>query len=302
MVLGEAEIQKVPVVSTGSLALDIATKVGGYPRGRIIEMYGPESSGKTTLALEHLREVQHAGLRAAFIDAEHALDPNWAMALGVDVGALVLAQPSTGEEALDITDKLVRSSGVGTVVVDSVAALTPKAELEGEVGDSHMGLQARMMSQAMRMLTANIKRTGTTVLFLNQIRHKIGVYFGSPETTTGGKALPFYATMRLDVRRIGTIKKKDEVIGNQVRIKLKKNKVAPPWGVAEVDMMFDHGVDKVGELVDIGAKLGVLKKSGNWYSFEQTRLGNGKDAAKDGIMSTQGLSEEIRKRILEQLP
>lgn len=300
-VLGEMEVQQVPVISSGSLAIDIATRIGGYPRGRIIEMFGPESSGKTTLALEHIREVQHAGLRAAFIDVEHALDPRWAQSLGVDVGELVFAQPSTGEEALDITDKLVRSSSIGTVVIDSVAALTPKAELEGEVGDSHMGLQARMMSQAMRMIVANIKRTNTTVIFLNQLRHKIGVFFGSPEVTSGGKALPFYASMRLDVRRIGTIKKKDEVLGNQVRVKFKKNKLGPPWGEAEIELMFDHGIDKVGELVDLGAKFGILKKSGNWYWFEQTRLGNGRDATKDGIMSIQGLPEEIRKRILDHI-
>lgn len=300
-VLGEMESQDVPVISSGSLAIDVATRIGGYPRGRIIEMYGPESSGKTTLALEYMREVQAAGLRAAFIDVEHALDPRWAQSLGVDVDQLVFAQPNTGEEALDIADKLVRSSGVGAVVIDSVAALTPKAELEGEVGDSHMGLQARMMSQAMRMLTANIKRTNTTVLFLNQLRHKIGVFFGSPEVTSGGNALKYYASMRMDVRRIGMVKKKDEILGNHVRIRVKKNKLGPPHGEAEIDLMFDHGVDKVGELVDLGAKFGVLKKSGNWYSFEQTRLGNGRDAAKDGIMSTQGMADAIRARILERL-
>ena len=266
MRMGDAAARKVDVISTGSLTLDIALGIGGLPKGRVIEIYGPESSGKTTMTLHAIAECQKAGGTAAFIDAEHALDPNYAEKLGVNIDELLVSQPDTGEQALEITDMLVRSGGVDLVVIDSVAALTPKAEIEGDMGDSHMGLQARLMSQALRKLTANIQRSNTMVVFINQIRMKIGVMFGSPETTTGGNALKFYASVRLDIRRIGAVKKGDEIIGNSTRIKVVKNKMAPPFKQAEFEIRYGEGVSHVGELLDLGVQEGVVNKAGSWYS------------------------------------
>src|SRR5579864_8899026 len=267
-------------VSTGSLGLDIALGIGGLPRGRVVEIYGPESSGKTTLALHAVAEVQKKGGIAAYVDAEHALDPGYAKKLGVDIDELLISQPDTGEQALEITDTLVRSGGIDIVVIDSVAALTPKAELEGEMGDSLPGLQARLMSQALRKLTASISKSNTIVLFINQIRMKIGIMFGNPETTTGGNALKFYSSVRLDIRRIGALKDKDEVIGNATRVKVVKNKVAPPFKVVEFDIMYGEGVSKTGELIDLGEKAGVVDKAGSWYSYDGSRIGQGREAAK----------------------
>ena len=284
-------------VSTGSLGLDIALGIGGLPRGRVIEVYGPESSGKTTLALHVVAEIQKKGGTAAFVDAEHALDPVYAKKLGVDIDELLISQPDTGEQALEITDTLVRSGGVDIVVIDSVAALTPKAELEGEMGDSLPGLQARLMSQALRKLTGSISKSNTIVLFINQIRMKIGVMFGSPETTTGGNALKFYSSVRLDIRRIGAIKDKDEVVGNQTRVKVVKNKVAPPFKQVEFDIMYGVGISKVGELVDLGVKAGIVEKSGSWYSYDGSRIGQGRESAKTFLTENADIAEKIELAI-----
>jgi recombination protein RecA len=301
MRLGDAGVvQQVEAVSTGSLGLDIALGIGGLPRGRVAEIYGPESSGKTTLALSVIAQVQKLGGAAAFIDAEHALDPLYAKKLGVNIDDLLVSQPDSGEQALEITDMLVRSGGVDIVVIDSVAALTPKAEIEGEMGDSHMGLQARLMSQALRKLTANIKRSNTLVLFINQIRMKIGVMFGNPETTTGGNALKFYASVRLDIRRIGAIKKGEEVIGSQTRVKVVKNKVAPPFRQCEFDIIYNEGISKEGELVDIGSESGIVDKTGAWYSFNKERIGQGKDNARQFLKDNPDIAAEIEKRIREK--
>jgi recombination protein RecA len=301
MRLGDAGVvQQVESVSTGSLGLDIALGIGGLPRGRVVEIYGPESSGKTTLALSVVAQTQKLGGAAAFIDAEHALDPLYARKLGVNIDDLLVSQPDSGEQALEITDMLVRSGGVDIVVIDSVAALTPKAEIEGEMGDSHMGLQARLMSQALRKLTANIKRSNTLVVFINQIRMKIGVMFGNPETTTGGNALKFYASVRLDIRRIGAIKKGEEVIGSQTRVKVVKNKVAPPFRQTEFDIIYNEGISKEGELVDIGAESGIVDKTGAWYSFNKERIGQGKDNARQFLKDNPDIAAEIEKRIREK--
>ena len=284
-------------VSTGSLGLDIALGIGGLPRGRVIEIYGPESSGKTTLALHVVAEVQKKGGIAAYVDAEHALDPVYAKKLGVDIDEMLISQPDTGEQALEITDTLVRSGGVDIVVVDSVAALTPKAELEGEMGDQLPGLQARLMSQALRKLTGSISKSNTIVIFINQIRMKIGSMFGNPETTTGGNALKFYASVRLDIRRIGAIKDRDEVVGNQTRVKVVKNKVAPPFKQVEFDIMYGQGVSKTGELVDLGVKAGIVEKSGSWYSFDGSRIGQGREAAKTFLAANPDVADKIEKDI-----
>jgi recombination protein RecA len=284
-------------VSTGSLGLDIALGIGGLPRGRVIEVYGPESSGKTTLALHVIAEIQKKGGIAAFVDAEHALDPVYAGKLGVDINELLVSQPDTGEQALEITDTLVRSGGVDIIVIDSVAALTPKAELEGEMGDSLPGLQARLMSQALRKLTGSISKSNTIVLFINQIRMKIGIMFGNPETTTGGNALKFYASVRLDIRRIGAIKDRDEVIGNQTRVKVVKNKVAPPFKQVEFDIMYGVGISKVGELVDLGVKANIVEKSGSWYSYDGNRIGQGRESAKTFLTTNPDVADKIEAAI-----
>jgi recombination protein RecA len=289
------------VVSTGSLSLDLALGIGGLPRGRVVEIYGPESSGKTTMALQVVAEAQKAGGAAAFIDAEHALDPGYAGKLGVDIDELLVSQPDTGEQALEITDMLVRSGAVDVVVVDSVAALTPKAEIEGDMGDSHMGLQARLMSQALRKLTGNIKRSNTMVIFINQIRMKIGVMFGNPETTTGGNALKFYASVRLDIRRIGAIKRGDEVIGNETRVKVVKNKVAPPFKQCEFEILYGEGTSREGELIDLGVKLGMIDKAGAWYSYNEERIGQGKDNVRTYLKEHKKIAEEIDARIRAEL-
>jgi recombination protein RecA len=297
----DAEAAKdVQVVSTGSLGLDLALGVGGLPRGRVVEIYGPESSGKTTLTLQVIAEVQKAGGTAAFIDAENALDITYAAKLGVKTEDLLISQPDTGEQALEIADMLVRSGAVDAIVVDSVAALTPKAEIEGEMGEPQMGLQARLMSQALRKLTANIKRTNTLVIFINQIRMKIGVMFGNPETTTGGNALKFYASVRMDIRRIGSIKKGDEVTGSETRVKVVKNKVAPPFRQAEFDIMYGEGISREGEVLEIGVNLGVLEKSGAWYIYNGDRLGQGKDNARDFLKENAALAKEIEGKIREK--
>jgi recombination protein RecA len=302
MRLGDASASyDVEVVSTGSLGLDIALGVGGLPRGRIIEIYGPESSGKTTLTLQGIAEAQRAGGTAAFVDAEHALDPSYAGKLGVNVQELLVSQPDTGEQALEITDMLVRSGAVDIVVVDSVAALTPKAEIEGEMGDSHMGLQARLMSQALRKLTGNIKRSNTIVIFINQIRMKIGVMFGNPETTTGGNALKFYASVRLDIRRIGALKSGEEVIGNQTRVKVVKNKVAPPFREAEFEIMYGAGISRFGELIDIGVAQGLIEKSGSWYSYGGERIGQGKENARSFLDQHPDIANTIDAKLREKL-
>lgn len=295
-----AATRDIEVVSTGSLSLDIALGVGGLPRGRIIEIYGPESSGKTTLTLQTIAQMQKLGGTAAFVDAEHALDPVYAQKIGVNIDDLLVSQPDTGEQALEITDMLVRSGAVDIVVIDSVAALTPKAEIEGDMGDSHMGLQARLMSQALRKLTANIKRSNTLVIFINQLRMKIGVMFGNPETTTGGNALKFYASVRLDIRRIGAIKKGDEVIGNETRVKIVKNKVAPPFKQADFEILYGEGVSFFGELVDLGVEFGFVQKSGSWYSYNNEKIGQGKDNAKQFLKDNPDKAAELEKAIREK--
>ncbi|MEO8628108.1 MAG: recombinase RecA [Betaproteobacteria bacterium] len=298
MRLGESDISRdIDVVSTGSLGLDIALGVGGLPRGRVVEIYGPESSGKTTLTLSVIAQMQKKGGTAAFIDAEHALDPQYARKLGVSVDELLIAQPDNGEQALEIADMLVRSGSVDVVVVDSVAALTPKAEIEGEMGEPQMGLQARLMSQALRKLTANIKRSNTLVVFINQIRMKIGVMFGNPETTTGGNALKFYASVRLDIRRIGSIKKGDEVIGSETRVKVVKNKVAPPFRVADFDILYGEGISRHGEIIDLGVLHKVIEKSGAWYSYGTERIGQGKDNAREFLREHVAMAEEIEAKV-----
>ncbi|MFC4309447.1 recombinase RecA [Steroidobacter flavus] len=302
MRLGDASATyDVEAVSTGSLGLDIALGVGGLPRGRVIEIYGPESSGKTTLTLQVIAEAQRAGGTAAFVDAEHALDPVYAEKLGVNVQELLVSQPDTGEQALEITDMLVRSSAVDVIVVDSVAALTPKAEIEGEMGDAHVGLQARLMSQALRKLTGNIKRSNTIVIFINQIRMKIGVMFGNPETTTGGNALKFYSSVRLDIRRIGAIKNGEEVVGNQTRVKVVKNKVAPPFREAEFEIMYGKGISRNGEIIDIGVLQGLVEKSGSWYSYNGERIGQGKENARTFLDTHPEIASEIEGKIREKL-
>lgn len=288
---------EVEAISTGSLNLDIALGIGGLPKGRIIEVYGPESSGKTTLALHAVAECQKAGGIAAFVDAEHALDPVYARKLGVDVNELLVSQPDTGEQALEITDTLVRSGAIDILVVDSVAALTPRAELEGEMGDSHVGLQARLMSQALRKLTGSINKSKTIVIFINQIRMKIGVMYGSPETTTGGNALKFYASVRLDIRRTGAIKEKDEIVGNATRVKVVKNKLAPPFKQVEFDIMYGEGVSKMGEVLDLGVKAGVVEKSGSWYSYSSQRIGQGRENAKRFLRENEEVAQEIEHEI-----
>ncbi|MGM0679010.1 MAG: recombinase RecA [Pseudomonadota bacterium] len=294
-------IRNVEAISTGSLGLDIALGVGGLPKGRVVEIYGPESSGKTTLTLQVIAECQKHGGTAAFVDAEHALDPQYAGRLGVNVDDLLVSQPDTGEQALEITDMLVRSSAVDVVVVDSVAALTPKAEIEGDMGDTHVGLQARLMSQALRKLSGNIKRSNTLVIFINQIRMKIGVMFGSPETTTGGTALKFYASVRLDIRRIGSIKKGDEVIGNETRVKVLKNKVAPPFKQVEFDLLYNEGISREGEIIDLGVKEGLVEKSGAWYSYNGDRIGQGKDNVRNFLREHPEMAQEIEAQIRDKL-
>ncbi|MFX3616691.1 MAG: recombinase RecA [Sporolactobacillus sp.] len=297
MRLGEQPEQRVSTVSSGSLALDIAIGVGGYPRGRIIEVYGPESSGKTTVALHAIAEAQRGGGQAAFIDAEHALDPVYAEHLGVNIDELLLSQPDTGEQALEIVEALVRSGAVDIVVIDSVAALVPKAEIDGEMGDAHVGLQARLMSQALRKLSGAISKSKTTAIFINQIREKVGVMFGNPETTSGGRALKFYASVRLEVRRAETLKIGNDIVGNRARIKVVKNKVAPPFKQAEVDIMYGHGISQEGEILDIGSDLDIIEKSGSWYSFNKERLGQGRENAKLFLKENPAIKEEIKQQI-----
>ncbi len=302
MFLGDEDSRPdIESVSTGSLSLDIALGIGGLPRGRVVEVYGPESSGKTTLTLHVIAEMQKQGGTAAFIDAEHALDPSYAKKLGVNTDDLLISQPDTGEQALEITDMLVRSGSVDIVVIDSVAALTPKAEIEGEMGASHMGLQARLMSQALRKLTSNIKRTNTMVIFINQLRMKIGVMFGNPETTTGGNALKFYASVRLDIRRIGAIKKGDEVLGNETRVKVLKNKVAPPFKKAEFQILYNQGISRESEVIDLGVELGFVEKAGAWYSVDGERIGQGKDNARDYLKEHSEMSRLLEEKIREKL-
>jgi len=297
MKLGQREAVEIESISTGSLGLDIALGIGGLPRGRVIEIYGPESSGKTTLALHVVAEAQRGGGTCAFIDAEHALDPAYARKLGVNVDDLLISQPDAGEQALEITDTLVRSGAIDVLVIDSVAALVPRAELEGEMGDSHMGLHARLMSQALRKLTGSISRSRAMVIFINQIRHKIGVMFGNPETTTGGNALKFYASVRLDIRRIGAIKERDQVIGNQTRVKVVKNKMAPPFKVVDFDIMYGEGVSKRGELIDLGVQAGVVEKSGSWFSYDGQRIGQGRENAKAFLKDHTETGEAIEHAI-----
>ncbi|MDR3252833.1 MAG: recombinase RecA [Tannerella sp.] len=301
MKLGDEQIENIEVISTGSIGLNAALGVGGYPRGRVIEIYGPESSGKTTLAIHAIAQAQKAGGIAAFVDAEHAFDRFYAQKLGVDVDNLWISQPDNGEQALEIAEQLIRSSAVDIIVIDSVAALTPKAEIEGDMGDSKMGLQARLMSQAMRKLTAAISKTHTTCIFINQLRDKIGVMFGNPETTTGGNALKFYASVRVDIRRIGSIKDGDEVLGNQVRVKVVKNKVAPPFRKAEFDIMFGSGISLSGEIIDLGVEYGIVKKSGAWFSYNDTKLGQGRDASKKLVEDNPELAAELEKKIFEAM-
>ena len=301
MKMGDDHVQEVEVIPTGSIALNAALGVGGYPKGRIIEIYGPESSGKTTLAIHAIAEAQKAGGIAAFIDAEHAFDRFYAAKLGVDIDNLWISQPDNGEQALEIAEQLIRSSAIDIIVIDSVAALTPKAEIEGDMGDNKVGLQARLMSQALRKLTSAISKTNTTCIFINQLREKIGVMFGNPETTTGGNALKFYASVRLDIRRATQLKDGEEVIGNQVRVKVVKNKVAPPFRKAEFDIMFGEGISRSGEIIDLGAELGIIKKSGSWYSYNDTKLGQGRDAAKQCIQDNPELADELEKLIFDAL-
>ena len=297
MKLGEKRQEKVAVVSTGSLGLDLALGVGGVPRGRIIEIFGPESSGKTTLTLHIIAEAQKLGGTCAFVDAEHALDPEYARKLGVNTDDLVISQPDNGEQALEITDTLLRSGAIDVLVVDSVAALTPRAEIEGDMGDSHMGLQARLMSQALRKLTASVSRSNSIVIFINQIRMKIGVMFGNPETTTGGNALKFYSSVRLDIRRIGALKDKEEIVGNLTRVKVVKNKVAPPFKQVEFDILYGEGISKEGELIELGVKAGLIEKAGSWFSYESTRIGQGKENARKYLKENLDVAAEIEKKI-----
>ena len=302
MRLGDAGAARdIDAVSTGSIGLDTALGIGGLPKGRVIEIYGPESSGKTTLTLQVVAEAQKGGGTAAFVDAEHALDPSYAEKLGVNVDELLVSQPDTGEQALEITDMLVRSGAVDVIVVDSVAALTPKAEIEGEMGDSHMGLQARLMSQALRKLTGNIKRSNAMVIFINQIRMKIGVMFGSPETTTGGNALKFYSSVRLDIRRIGAIKKGDEVIGNQTRVKVVKNKVSPPFKMAEFEILYGEGISREGEIIEHGVNQGIVEKAGSWYSYNNDRIGQGKENVRQFLRTNPEIAEDIEGQIRAKL-
>lgn len=302
MRMGDSAIDiEVGVIPSGSLGLDIALGIGGYPRGRVVEIYGPESSGKTTLTLHAIAEAQKAGGLAAFIDAEHAFDRSYAQKLGIDVENLIISQPDNGEQALEIADNLIRSGAIDIIVIDSVAALTPKAEIEGEMGDSKMGLQARLMSQALRKLTGTISKTKCTVIFINQLREKIGIMFGNPETTTGGNALKFYSSVRLDIRRVSQIKTADEVAGNHVRVKVVKNKVAPPFRQAEFDIMFGEGISKVGEILDVGVEKGIVQKSGSWYSYGDTKLGQGRDAVKELLKDNPELSEELEEKIKEAI-
>ena len=302
MRLGDSNSSKdIEAVSTGSIGLDVALGIGGLPKGRVIEIYGPESSGKTTLTLQAIAEAQKLGGTAAFVDAEHALDPAYAEKLGVNVDELLVSQPDTGEQALEITDMLVRSGAIDIIVIDSVAALTPKAEIEGEMGDSHMGLQARLMSQALRKLTGNIKRSNVMVIFINQIRMKIGVMFGSPETTTGGNALKFYSSVRLDIRRIGAIKKGDEVIGNQTRVKVVKNKVSPPFKQAEFEILYGHGISRHGEIIDLGVQHGIVDKAGSWYSYGDDRIGQGKENVREFLKEHPEMAEDIERKIRAKL-
>src|SRR5580704_11476466 len=299
MKLGDTVIEPIDFISTGSIGLDIALGVGGLPKGRVVEIYGPESSGKTTLALHAIANVQKTGGIAAFIDAEHAFDRNYAQKLGVNLEALLISQPDNGEQALEITENLIRSGAIDIIVIDSVAALTPKSEIEGEMGDSKMGLQARLMSQALRKLTGTISKTGCCCIFINQLRDKIGVMFGNPETTTGGNALKFYASVRLDIRRISQIKDTDEVSGNRVKVKIVKNKVAPPFRIAEFDIMFGEGISKAGEIIDLGVEHNIIKKSGSWFSYGETRLGQGRDAVKQLILDNPELMDELEAKIKE---
>ena len=301
MKLGDRAVVTVGTIPSGSLALDIALGIGGYPRGRVVEIFGPESSGKTTLAIHAIAEAQKTGGIAAFIDAEHAFDSSYAQKLGVDIENLLISQPDNGEQALEITDHLIRSGAIEIIVIDSVAALTPKAEIEGEMGDSKMGLQARLMSQALRKLTATISKTNTCCVFINQLREKIGVMFGNPETTTGGNALKFYASVRLDIRKINQIKEGEEVFGNRTKVKVVKNKLAPPFRKAEFDILYGEGISRIGEIIDLGTELEVVKKSGSWFSYGETRLGQGRDAVKQLLADNPELSEEIEKKIIEKL-
>jgi recombination protein RecA len=301
MRLGDEAVEKIETISTGSIGLNTALGVGGIPKGRVVEIYGPESSGKTTLALHIIAEAQKEGGIAAFVDAEHAFDRFYAEKLGVDIDNLLISQPDNGEQALEITDSLIRSAAIDVVVIDSVAALTPRSEIEGEMGDSKMGLHARLMSQALRKLTANISKTGTVCIFINQLREKIGVMFGNPETTTGGNALKFYASVRLDIRKIGQIKDTDTVKGNRTRVKVVKNKVAPPFRKAEFDIIFGEGISKVGEIIDLGVEYGLVKKSGSWFSYGETKLGQGRDAVKKILLDNPEMMEEMETLIMEKL-
>ncbi|MGI8840482.1 MAG: recombinase RecA [Caulobacteraceae bacterium] len=298
MKLGDkGKVVEIESINTGSLGLDIALGIGGLPKGRVVEIYGPESSGKTTLALHVVAEAQKAGGTAAFVDAEHALDPSYAHKLGVDLDELLVSQPDTGEQALEITDTLVRSGAVDVIVIDSVAALTPRAEIEGEMGDSLPGLQARLMSQALRKLTASISKTQTLVIFINQIRHKIGISYGSPEVTTGGNALKFYASVRLDIRRIGSVKLRDEIVGNNTRVKVVKNKVAPPFREVEFDIMYGEGISKIGEIIDLGVKAGVIEKSGSWYSWNSQRIGQGRDNTREFLKANPDVADQVEQQV-----
>jgi recombination protein RecA len=301
MKLGDHAVVTVGIIPSGSLALDIALGIGGYPRGRVVEIFGPESSGKTTLAIHAIAQAQKTGGIAAFIDAEHAFDSTYAQKLGVDIENLLISQPDNGEQALEITDHLIRSGAIDIIVIDSVAALTPKAEIEGEMGDSKMGLQARLMSQALRKLTATISKTNTCCVFINQLREKIGVMFGNPETTTGGNALKFYASIRLDIRKVNQIKEGEEVFGNRTKVKVVKNKLAPPFRKAEFDILYGEGISRIGEIIDMATELEIIKKSGSWFSYGETRLGQGRDAVKQLLSDNPELSEEIEKKIIEKL-
>ena len=301
MRMGDRATEDVPAISSGSIALDVALGVGGYPKGRVIEIFGPESSGKTTLAIHAIAEAQKAGGIAAIVDAEHAFDPYYAKKLGVNIDELLISQPDSGEQALEITDNLIRSGAIDIIVIDSVAALTPKAELEGEMGDSKMGLQARLMSQALRKLTANINKTKTCCIFINQLREKIGVMFGNPETTTGGNALKFYASVRLDIRKIGQIKDGEEIQGNNVRVKVVKNKVAPPFRKAEFDIVYGEGISKSGEIIDLGVNYNIIKKSGSWFSYGDTKLGQGRETVRNLIIDNTELANELETKIIEAI-